>query len=595
VASYYNDQSEYQVPGLFYWQDPDTGELVAVDAGGNPLASPPVLQEVPAEVLPDFPWINAYTNQWVSGQQYGTIVVDQWGHVIRPLYPPGDFGLGEDGSPTDGSPGSYDVSLWGWPPFEWPPGSMHHPPEWSQDSSGPWEPPALKYWEDPASGKLVAVGVDGAPMVSPPALYKLPDGSVVDQWGNQVGSLWPPGDLGVDATGAPTGAATMPEGFQPPALKYWEDPASGKLVAVGVDGAPMVSPPALYKLPDGSVVDQWGNQVGSLWPPGDLGVDATGAPTGAATVPEGFQPPEMYYWIDPATGELVAVDESGQALTTPPGLIKLSPEQRDAMGFPPGEVEIVVDQWGNVVIPLHPPGSFGFDEETGQWHAEEPGEWPPDEWPPGIGGDSEPAEGPPEMMAEEGAGPDELVGGSEVGEGVAVTPTHEGTSGEPAEAPAGVPAPGEAAGAEEGAEPLGVAASVVGLDAGALDALVERPAAMEVGAPGEEIEAIPITVPIPRPDAGSAEVLTGDAGEAPPIQEVEAAPGRGSLGLPAPGARGVPIEPVAAELEAPVEPTAELAVVEGSLPDAGRLGDEPLEDGQPDEDEFDGDDDPLER
>jgi hypothetical protein len=64
----------------------------------------------------------------------------------------------------------------------------------------------------------------------------------------------------------------------------------------------------------------------------------------------------------------------------------LSGEARNALGYPPGQYDLVVDQWGNPVIPVNPPGSFGVDE-TGNplAGAGTVPPWPPEEWPPGYG------------------------------------------------------------------------------------------------------------------------------------------------------------------------------------------------------------------
>ncbi len=295
------------------------------------------------------------------------------------------------------------------------------------------------------------------------------------------------------------------------------------------------------------MVDQWGNPVTSLWPPGDLGIDEQGAPTGAPTMPPGFQPPKMYYWTDPATGQVVAVGEDGTPLTSPPQLTKLSPEQRQALGFPPGETEIVVDQWGNVVIPLHPPGGFGYDEETGQWQEESPGEWPPDTWPPETEGNTEAggeaaveepdqASGETAVDAAVGATPEGGSAGGRAGFAEGEDASRHYTAVEMQEGPVrrddDLNEPPERAAAEI------VEASVTGLESAELgEAVLSQPstdalaAAESPGAPGEPAGAIPITIPMPRPPE-PAETVERVEAEPPgvPGETISAIP----INLPAP-------------------------------------------------------------
>ena len=431
-------------PSLYYLEKPD-GTLEAISLYGQPLANPPHLKEVSAESL----GLNS---------EVGTLVVDQWGRIIVPLYPPGSFGLAADGSPAGEDLNPYGEYPATWPPTEWPPGAEGLPAscppiynteyspgscrywidpatsqpvlvagdglgvasapmiqeiggkvldQWGNEIQPLWPPanlgiaedgtplagstmpegftpPTMRYWEDPTTGQYVAVDDAGDPLTSPPAILEL-NGKVVDQWGNEIQSLWPPANLGFDEKGSPIAGSTMPEGFTPPTMTYWEDPTTGQYIAVDRSGTPLTSPPAITTI-DGKVVDQWGNELKSYWPPANLGIDETGSPIGGSTMPEGFTPPTMRYWEDPTTGQYVAVDETGTPLTSPPQLITVSGQLRDALGYPPGQYELVVDQWGNPVIPMNPPGSYGLDE-TGHPlpDAGQVPPWPPDEWPPGYG------------------------------------------------------------------------------------------------------------------------------------------------------------------------------------------------------------------
>ena len=70
------------------------------------------------------------------------------------------------------------------------------------------------------------------------------------------------------------------------------------------------------------MVDQWGNQVQSYWPPADLGLGVDGNPTAQPTMPQGFTPPSMSYWQDPTTGQYIAVDETGTPLVSPPQIVE---------------------------------------------------------------------------------------------------------------------------------------------------------------------------------------------------------------------------------------------------------------------------------
>jgi hypothetical protein len=353
-------------------EKPD-GTLVAVTDGGGLLPSPPDLNTVPAESL-------GYSSD------VGTLVIDQWGRVIVPFYPPGSFGVATDGSSKSEALNPYSLNPPAWPPTEWPSGSGSLPSSLPQVYNDHYRPDAVKYWIDPDSGQVALVEGDNSIATSGPMVQQI-GGKVVDQWGNEIQPLWPPADLGIDETGSPTGVPTMPEGFTPPTMSYWQDPTTGKYVAVDESGTPLVSPPQIVEY-GGKVVDQWGNEIQPLWPPADLGIDETGSPTGATTMPEGFSSPVASYWEDPATGKLVALDENGYQVTSPPLLTKLSGEARDALGYPPGEYELVVDQWGNPVIPANPPGSFGVDASGSPLpDAGTVPPWPPDEWPPGSGPD----------------------------------------------------------------------------------------------------------------------------------------------------------------------------------------------------------------
>ena len=99
------------------------------------------------------------------------------------------------------------------------------------------------------------------------------------------------------------------------------------------------------------------------------------------------------------------MDETGSPLTSPPQLIEVTGQLREALGFPPGQYQAVVDQWGNPIMPLHPPGNYGVDEKGNPTDgAGSVPDWPPDEWPPGSGTDEI------DMLDDEGSmiPPDEL-------------------------------------------------------------------------------------------------------------------------------------------------------------------------------------------
>ena len=311
-------------PSLFYMEKPD-GTLVAVSDSGGPLLSPPDLMAVPAVSL-------GYSSD------VGTVVIDQWGRVIVPFYPPGSFGKAHDGSSIPEALNPYSSSPATWPPTEWPPGSGSLPSSLPQVYNDPYNPNAVKYWIDPDTGQVALVEGDNSIATSGPMIQQI-GGKVVDQWGNEIQPLWPPGDLGIDETGSPTGATTMPEGFTPPSMSYWQDPITGKYVAVDSSGVPLSAPPAIVEY-GGKVVDQWGNELQPLWPPGSLGLDEKGS-TALASMPQGFTPPTMAYWQDPTTGQYIAVDETGTPLVSPPQIVESGGK--------------VIDQWGNEVPPLWPP------------------------------------------------------------------------------------------------------------------------------------------------------------------------------------------------------------------------------------------------
>jgi hypothetical protein len=314
-----------------YWKDPSTGDLVVLGPGGTPHNCPPTLVEV------------------------GGKVYDPWGNEVKSYWPDGNVSLDEKGMPL---------------------------PENPPDN---FTPPDMRYWTDPSTGDLVVVNPDGTPMQSPPALVEM-DGKVADPWGNEVKSYWPAPNPTTTEDGTPLPTPdvryTVPGG-----MKYWTDPVTGDLVAVMPTGEPILSPPALTDI-GGKVLDQWGNEVKSYWPEANLGLDEQGKPLPGHTMPDGFTPPTMRYWQDPSTGQLVAVDPDGNLLHTPPQLTEVTGQLREALGFPPGQYQAVVDQWGNPIMPLHPPGNYGVDE-TGN-PTEDAGsvpDWPPDEWPPGSGTD----------------------------------------------------------------------------------------------------------------------------------------------------------------------------------------------------------------
>jgi hypothetical protein len=93
--------------------------------------------------------------------------------------------------------------------------------------------------------------------------------------------------------------------------------------------------------------------------------------------------PSLLYWEKP-DGTMVAVDEHGTPLDSPPHLKEVPAE---SLGYDSSVGPLVIDQWGRVVVPYHPPGSYGVASDGMPMATNDrPSTWPPTAWPPGAKG-----------------------------------------------------------------------------------------------------------------------------------------------------------------------------------------------------------------